>query len=119
MMATLGFLRLPVFNAFSGNHMELRGRKAYVNVCILTHTVGDVVLVLRNMFSNPLLTMVRPIPEDPSLPIRAVTNERQGLSIILPLPEVYVNVDITHTVPYPPRRVPDARPPLPPQPYPY
>ena len=85
MMATLGFLRLPVFNAFSGNHMELRGRKAYVNVCILTHTVGDVVLVLRNMFSNPLLTMVRPIPEDPSLPIRAVTNERQGLSIYLPL----------------------------------
>jgi hypothetical protein len=123
MMATLGFLRLPVFNAFSGNHMELRGRTAYVNVCILTHTVGDVVLVLRNMFSNPLLTMVRPIPEDPSLPIRAVTNgRRQGLSIYLPLlPQVASEASapeasLPRKVP-PWIWVPQARTRLSPQPY--
>ena len=56
----------------------------------ITHTVADVEYVLQGMFSNPRLTVAMPIPEDPSLPIRAVTNERQGLSIIfLPLPQVH------------------------------
>ena len=89
-MATLGFLPLPVFDAVSGNRMMTRhGRLVYyVNVDI-THTVADVEPVLRRMFSNPRLTVGRPIPEDPSLPILAVTNKRQGLSIILPLPQVY------------------------------
>ena len=42
---------------------------------------------LRGMFPNPGLTVATPIPEDPSLPIRAVTNEvRQGLSKYLPSP---------------------------------
>jgi hypothetical protein len=78
-MATLGFLPLPVFDAVSGNRMMTRhGRLVYyVNVDI-THTVADVEPVLRRMFSNPRLTVGRPIPEDTSLPIRAVTRETKG-----------------------------------------
>jgi hypothetical protein len=89
-MATLGFRPLPVFNALSGKHMTRQGRLVYVNVGI-RHTVADVEPELRDVFSNPGLTMVRPNPEDPSLPIRAVTNHRHGLFIIyLPLPRVLV-----------------------------
>ena len=84
-LVELGFRSLPVFNALSGDHMIRQGRLAYVDVDI-THTVADVEPVLRLMFSNPRLTVARPIPEDSSMPIRAVTNERQGLSIILPSP---------------------------------
>ena len=92
-MATLGFCRLPVFNAVSGSHMTrpvatssvVEPVPAYVNVDI-THTAGDVELRLREMFSNPRLTLIAPRPADESMPIRALTNERQGLLIYLPQP---------------------------------
>jgi hypothetical protein len=91
--AALGFQPLPVFNAVSGDHITrhmfgLPRREpspVYIHVDI-THTVADVQLALRRMFANRGLTVQRPIPGDPSLPIRAMTNERQGLSIYLPSP---------------------------------
>ena len=82
---------MPVFNAVSGDHMtatsnarEWMSLEPYpVHIMVdITHTVADVEYVLRGMFSNPRLTVAMPIPEDPSLPIRAVmTKEMQGLYI--------------------------------------
>ena len=127
MAKLLGFRPLPVFNAVSGNHMTRhtvgQPPQVYYIIVDITHTVADVEPVLRRMFSNPRVTVVRPIPEDPSLSIRAVTNERQGLSVYLPLPQVASEASapeasLPRGVPYPPRRVPEARPRLPPQPYP-
>jgi hypothetical protein len=113
--ATLGFRPLPVFNAVSGNHMtnaqrarhilksifendhmtppvreQIRAMEPdmlYLNVDI-THTVADAQSALRRWFQDPQLTVVKPNPEDPSLPIRAMTtNEmQQGLYIYLPSP---------------------------------
>ena len=112
----MGFRPLPVFNAVSGNHMtnaqrarhilksifendhmmtppvreQIRAMEPdmlYLNVDI-THTVADAQSALRRWFQDPQLTVVKPNPEDPSLPIRAMTtNEmQQGLYIYLPSP---------------------------------